>query len=83
MLVGLFQMGTLFVHTVEASETFIEAHILRNKPVDLSADNILKWELLGYAILALIGILVQMLYMKLVSTKPDGHKERDTLLTTE
>jgi hypothetical protein len=85
VLVGLFQMGAFFTTFVKAVEISVLIGILGDDLCDVDpceADKTLKWEYISYSALTLMSLLVQIPYLRMVSSSVEQNEQRDTLMTT-
>ena len=86
VLVGLFQMGVFFTTFVKAVELGVHIGIMGDDLCVVGpceAEKMLKWEYIAYSGLALICLLVQIPYLKSVSSSVEQSEQRDTLMTSE
>ena len=70
VMVGLFQIGVLFLVAVKLSEGFVELGIMGEELCefeDCEAEKLLRWEYLAYTAIGLLSVLVQIPYLKMVS----------------
>ena len=83
VLVGVFQVGVFFICWVTLAQIAVEVSVLGDNLFYRDEERLLMWEYVGYGVLALLSVLVQIPYLKLVSYSVEPVDQRDTLITTE
>ena len=70
VMVGLFQIGVLFLVAIQLCISFVEEGIMGEefcKFEDCEAERLFKWEYLAYTTIGLLSVLMQIPYLKMVS----------------
>ena len=86
VIVGVFQMASLMIFGITSAYLFTEDWVYGEdlcKLENCDAHNTLKWEFLGYFVVSLVSMLVQICYLKQVTMKYEVYEQRDTLITSE
>lgn len=86
-VMGMFLMGSFVSEAIIAGRVFIEVSVGGDTLCsyrDCDSLNLFKWQIMGFAILNLVAVLLLGPFLNLLAVLPDRKElPRDTLLTSE